>query len=314
LLDEQFRDFVELGPLAKLTSAITQTARAAQLDVTAMPTHARDDHELRTLAIALGRLHCRGAHVRWSRFYHGDATSVRLPTYPWQRERCWIDAPVATTPDAVPATTITHSPGAQQPESAPVAGSEARSTGMAVANERHDASVVPGNTVRSAPESAPSDVVTAEVAAADLRGLPQPDRQSALQTYLGRQIAQTLDVEPSAIGLREPLTHLGIDSLMAIEVKNRIESELRVKISIGQFLEGPTIAGLTDMLLPQLDNPPQETAEGDSVATSEKGDQPELAKMTRSEIETLLAHVDQLSDEQIDALLLQAEQGKGVDQ
>ena len=33
-----------------------------------------------------------GYAVDWSRIYPAASRCVRLPSYPWQRERCWLDA------------------------------------------------------------------------------------------------------------------------------------------------------------------------------------------------------------------------------
>ena len=51
-----------------------------------------------------------------------------------------------------------------------------------------------------------------------------------------------LKVEPAAIELERPLQELGLDSLTAFELKNRIEIELGVALPVGKFLQRPTIA------------------------------------------------------------------------
>ncbi|MFM8252872.1 MAG: type I polyketide synthase, partial [Planctomycetota bacterium] len=52
---------------------------------------------------ALGTLYRQGVNIRWQQLANGDERYVRLPLYPWQRQRLWVDA-VAHTPTAVPTT------------------------------------------------------------------------------------------------------------------------------------------------------------------------------------------------------------------
>src|SRR5262249_50056623 len=52
-------------------------------------TNERDDRVLLNL---LGRLWLAGVHIDWQRFYsHERRHRVQLPTYPFERQRYWID-------------------------------------------------------------------------------------------------------------------------------------------------------------------------------------------------------------------------------
>jgi amino acid adenylation domain-containing protein len=67
-------------------------------------------------------------------------------------------------------------------------------------------------------------------------------RQDIVSDYLRRKVATVLKVEPAAIELERPLQELGLDSLTAFELKNRIEIELGVALPVGKFLQRPTIS------------------------------------------------------------------------
>jgi acyl carrier protein len=88
-----------------------------------------------------------------------------------------------------------------------------------------------------------------------------------------------------------PLNNLGIDSLMAIELKNRIEVDLGVTVPMVKFLEGPSVRDLAGFLADKL--APAEVMAAPPSAPA--GFDPAAAE--------LLARIDTLSDDQVDALL-----------
>ncbi|GHO45000.1 beta-ketoacyl reductase [Ktedonospora formicarum] len=117
------------------------------------------------------------------------------------------------------------------------------------------------------------------------------ERLPLMEQYLSQQVAGVLRVPVERIDLDQPLTTLGLDSLMAIELKNRIEQELQVRIPIVTFLQGPSIRQLATQLLEQLPE-----------ATPDPAPEPDLSQMGA---EQLLTQLDQLSDQDVDALLQQ---------
>jgi NAD(P)-dependent dehydrogenase (short-subunit alcohol dehydrogenase family)/acyl carrier protein len=66
-------------------------------------------------------------------------------------------------------------------------------------------------------------------------------RIGLLSSYVHDQVAQTLRLEPSAIDVEQPMSALGLDSMMAIELKNRLEADLGLHVPMVLFLEGLAI-------------------------------------------------------------------------
>jgi acyl carrier protein len=78
--------------------------------------------------------------------------------------------------------------------------------------------------------------------------LSQEERQQLLEDKLRRHIARTMKIAPSKVDIYKPLEDQGFDSLMAIEVKYRVESELEVEIPVRNLIEKPTVAQLAEQL------------------------------------------------------------------
>ena len=88
-----------------------------------------------------------------------------------------------------------------------------------------------------------------------LLSVAAPERESLLVAYLGAQTARVVGL--SASGLQrldpgQPLQRLGLDSLMAVELKNRIEADLGVGLPLRSFLQGANLRQVCAQLLEQL--------------------------------------------------------------
>jgi len=84
---------------------------------------------------------------------------------------------------------------------------------------------------------------------------PQHERESLTQAYLGQQIAKVLGIargKAAKLNANQPLNRLGMDSLMALEIKNLIEKSLGVTVPISTLLAGSTLAELTKLAVDQL--------------------------------------------------------------
>lgn len=86
--------------------------------------------------------------------------------------------------------------------------------------------------------------------AALLRAEPQ-ERRQLLEFYLHEQVARILRMPASKLDVQQPLSNLGLDSLMGIELKNQVENNLELLIPMTKLLEGPSIAQLAEELLQQ---------------------------------------------------------------
>ncbi|ORA07947.1 hypothetical protein BST12_28645, partial [Mycobacterium angelicum] len=94
LLAQGPHTFVELSPHPVLAAALTDTL-ADQPGCTVVPTLVRDLQDLDTMSTALAQLHTHGHSPDWTTLYPG-ATTIALPTYPFQHRPYWLTPPAST--------------------------------------------------------------------------------------------------------------------------------------------------------------------------------------------------------------------------
>lgn len=116
---------------------------------------------------------------------------------------------------------------------------------------------------------------------AQLIAAEAPEREALLSTRLAEQLARILGTSPVKLDHDQAIMKMGVDSLMAVELGSQIQAETGVKVSPMKFVGGITLRGLTEFVLAGL-NPPE-------MAEPAPG----------------APQVDDLPDEQVDALLAQ---------
>jgi epothilone polyketide synthase D len=75
-----------------------------------------------------------------------------------------------------------------------------------------------------------------------------PMRVALLQEVLRAQVAQTLRIPEKEIDMEAPLTSLGIDALMGLELRNRIAAALAIDVSKHTLSTCPTLSALAGYL------------------------------------------------------------------
>jgi acyl transferase domain-containing protein len=200
---------------------------------------------------SLAALYVHGVAVDWSGFErdYPQRRKLALPTYPFQRQRYWVDLP---RDRAAPA------------REGPATGSDA----ALAAGEA-------GLLVR-------------------LHQAPVGQRPQLLADFLQAVVADVLRLDPGQPLKRQAgFFDLGMDSLMAVELRLRLQAELGPDHPLPNTLtlDHPTIDGLTSFLAANVLSL--------SPVTNEDG----VSKSGIKETDQALANIQQLPQEQLDALL-----------
>jgi amino acid adenylation domain-containing protein len=98
------RVLLEVGPRTTATTLARQQAKdlKQQIAIASLGSKAEEEAEWFALMQAIGHLWLAGVSLDWQAFYAGEIRHrIPLPTYPFERQRYWIDLPSASASVAV---------------------------------------------------------------------------------------------------------------------------------------------------------------------------------------------------------------------
>ncbi|XXY14484.1 beta-ketoacyl synthase N-terminal-like domain-containing protein [Sorangium sp. So ce216] len=242
---EQHRAFLEVAPQPVLASNLERCIAASAIEAHAIPTLRRGKEELRCLMQSVGALYACGAAVDFRRLYPGGRVAS-LPTYPWQRQRYWLSpSPEALSPRRAAAPAHPHS-GAPLPANGAAAGDAAAVNGAGAA-------AVNGASSGGAP--LPGTTAWVE----RLMELPVEARTAEVEAAVRADVAAVLLLpDASAVPTDCALRELGMDSLMAVDLRHELSARTGQPMPSTLAYEHPTVQLLTRYLLDHL--PPAESA------------------------------------------------------
>lgn len=126
-----------------------------------------------------------------------------------------------------------------------------------------------------------------------IKNISFDQREQALQNYARAQVARILESDSAqSINPSQLLINLGMDSLMAVELKNKIDSDLHVNLPISFFLEEASLNSLAAKLHHALGKPEAQQKENRA-----------LEPIDAAGAQALLDNIDQLSEDEVNALL-----------
>ncbi|MEO1132297.1 MAG: type I polyketide synthase, partial [Cyanobacteria bacterium J06639_1] len=127
------------------------------------------------------------------------------------------------------------------------------------------------------------------------------DRLTMVVAHVREQLARVLGLaSPEGIGTRDRLFDLGLDSLMAVELKNRMESSFGCTLRPTLMFDYPTIEALAQYLATEVLPPPVNSAEDSdseiaAIAEPESA-APEWAIAADDDLAALMATLESISD------------------
>lgn len=314
LFDVGCDTFLEISPHPILLSAVREDADDLGRNCTLLPSMRRDEPERATMLASLGTLYTHGQPVAWERLHPGSSRCVAAPTYPWQRDRFWLDA---TAGRNAPAIDVSNKLAPAQTQRR-VSGSAAlpavtlRNLVLAMApwSFRTGRRLLRDFVFRGSPvggKPAASDTQAEGASLNDvLRRAGRQERQRLLESYLRDQAASKLNLAASRLDTQLLRARLKLDSLTAMKLRKQIESDLGIVVPVVKLLDKRSVASLAGWLADQLSGAgsvqPDPTAATDTSATQPNGSA-EATDVAGSRWMELLDQVPRFSDDDVDELL-----------
>ena len=149
------------------------------------------------------------------------------------------------------------------------------------------------NDVQSKSQTA-SDAATESALLQQLSEAPVHKQQDILLAHIRDQARMVFGLDDTfPINPRQPFSELGLDSLMAVELRNALGNSVKTVLPATLLFDYPTLEALTNYLGAEILNLAYATADAPPVDESQV-----------SEVDSLLDDLDALSDEEAEAMLL----------
>jgi acyl transferase domain-containing protein len=197
--------FIEMSPHPTLLSAVEQGFEWTGIDGLALPSMRRDEPEVQTIVEGAAALHASGFPVRLEALLPPGGRLVPLPQYRWAHEEFWFSERPVRLP-------------------APVTGEFAiappvltlASAGEATATDRTDSVGVIG----------------------------ERDSEAAVTGLILSAVAEVLGLSVARIDPELGFFQMGMDSMLAAQLRARLEAELGRKLALPTIYEHPTVSAL----------------------------------------------------------------------
>jgi len=269
LLGDRSRVLLEVGPGRSLGTLVRRHPEAApERVVIASLSHPREEAaSADALGTALGRLWLAGVKIDWQGVHaHERRRRVRLPTYPFERQRLWLDpvpraaavAPQAgTAGTAVTAETAATAAVASQPglPGDAAAGAFPGSAAVVAASSGGQPASKPSH---AAPEPA---AVPATAGAAGAAGEAPRHPRPALATphvepagEVELQVAELWSraLGIAGVGVHDDFFELGGHSLLATQIAAEVRARFAADVPLQALFATSTVAGMASAIQDRL--------------------------------------------------------------
>lgn len=168
-----------------------------------------------------------------------------------------------------------------------------------LANSRFVRDLVAG----AAKPEKPTDSTLEKILPGELRRISDPAEQRRILTNkLQAEAARVLRLPVSKMDVNRSLNQYGMDSLMALELKNRMQAAWGMAVPLATILSGPPVTKLVAFLMEKLEDHSADPELATTAASSQSSGRDEAA-IDSQKAQELLRKLPELSDDDVDAIL-----------
>ena len=124
--------------------------------------------------------------------------------------------------------------------------------GDILASDASQVAVLPGRGRSKAREAQPAALAAAGSLASELGALAPARRRGALVAHIREQTGKVLGLPAADLGVQQGLRELGMDSLMAVELRNRLQATVGQALPATVAFDHPTIEALASFLATEV--------------------------------------------------------------
>jgi acyl transferase domain-containing protein len=282
LLEDKHSVFIEMSPHPVLLRAIDETCehrnKAVGSSYISLPSLLREEDDLSTMLASAGRVYTSGYPIRWQSLYPQQNSLIKLPSYPWQRKRYWLDE------------TNRQKRSYSQFK---------RTTGI---GQIENIDALPGKTQE---ESEKSNEIKASRTLQEALNAAEPGKPRVLilETHLKEHLAKILMLPQTRLDSGKAFKAYGMDSLTALKFRGRIESTTGLRLSATLVWNYPTIKQLAAFLAEKMGMPLERPENGGKSREREALIEQKPIGTDTEALGRLLEELESMSDEEARKLL-----------
>ncbi|MEM6405449.1 MAG: beta-ketoacyl synthase N-terminal-like domain-containing protein [Pseudomonadota bacterium] len=249
---------LEIGPKPVLLGLARQADGPENISYLPGLRAGRDDWQM--LLNSLGQLYTRGVVIDWTAFNQPyQRQKVALPTYPFQRERYWISEQQLSggASSAAQCALIQQSQQAGDVDATIALLDTQDQLSTTERNILH--TLLQYLVVNQQPGNEPQTSDRITQAAPEMRC-------AVLKDLIKAEVEQVLQLMPED---HQPFPELGLDSLMAVELRNRLHTITGLELPAGVVFDHPTVQQLAWFILREMGLPVKQAA----IAETDQQDQ-----------------------------------------
>ncbi|OUS26969.1 hypothetical protein A9Q99_17315 [Gammaproteobacteria bacterium 45_16_T64] len=233
MLREGYTHFIEISPhpIACYSIRHGMSEQNVSVDGCVIGTLKRNVTAQQCFSDGLAELYSSGFNLDWEKVYANVGNSVDVPMQTYHKQRYWLARKPRVNGGEASANDIT------------------RQAGLSALSEIE--------TVED--QSAKANVKAIDVLVDKLRLDTTSDKLAVAEEYVMLRACQTLGLPRDYMHRDASLLSFGIDSLMVMELKNRISSDLDVMLSTKEFFGAESIVNISEYIINKMRDMPKDS-------------------------------------------------------